>query len=465
MTLHQAKGLEFPAVFLYKCEETSIKNFVKSKSISVNKNFGILTKVPLNNNYSTEYAEAPIIGTNNLITQKKELAEIKRLLYVGITRAKNYLFISASIEKDKSYKEDSFIGLIQKGFGINFNIDELKLKSELKFLKKLNNNYEYHTNNIEVTVPILKSIENHATVNIQKDEIKRIEKFLVNKINDFPSSEIISATKLSVYNQCPLKYHLTYDLGFVPLFSQFKFWQKEKNNLSNYDFNESEEGLIGEQEEISEISQKNLSKTKGIIIHKILQSEIHSDEINVKLNELKKTELGFDESDNSTGKLFEEIKTDLMTFYSSNEFKKLNEFKNYKNEFEIYVKENDYFLYGIIDKFIFEENKAIIVDYKTDTLNENEFNGKIKNYVIQLSFYAYVVQKLFPNINSIQLRLVFVKYPDKTFVQQINENDLSGIKSILEKMITSVRQKKYSKNPNHCRQCSFSNKFKSCVVV
>ena len=42
MTLHQAKGLEFPAVFLYKCNEVSSKNITKSKRVSVDKSFGCL---------------------------------------------------------------------------------------------------------------------------------------------------------------------------------------------------------------------------------------------------------------------------------------------------------------------------------------------------------------------------------------------------------------------------------------
>lgn len=73
----------------------------------------------------------------------------------------------------------------------------------------------------------------------------------------------------------------------------------------------------------------------------------------------------------------------------------MSAFKNYKNEFEIYLKENDYFLYGIIDKLIIENDKAIIVDYKTDTIEEKEIQGKIENYINQLSFYSYIVSKLF----------------------------------------------------------------------
>ena len=96
MTIHQAKGLEYSAVFLYNCNETTQLNKVVSKSFIVDKDFGILTKVPLNENYFESYHSAPIVGLYNFFENKKQTAELKRLLYVGLTRAKNFLIISCA---------------------------------------------------------------------------------------------------------------------------------------------------------------------------------------------------------------------------------------------------------------------------------------------------------------------------------------------------------------------------------
>ena len=63
--------------------------------------------------------------------------------------------------------------------------------------------------------------------------------------------------------------------------------------------------------------------------------------------------------------LLNRLKNDLGNYYKSKTWEEISKSKNYKNEFEIYVKENDYYLHGIIDKIIFIENKVLIYDYKT----------------------------------------------------------------------------------------------------
>ena len=100
MTIHQAKGLEFKVVFLFNCDETSPISTVRSKNLTVNKEVGLLTKVPLNENYFADYESAPVVNIHNHIAKRKDLAEIKRLFYVAATRAMNYLFITGTYKKD-----------------------------------------------------------------------------------------------------------------------------------------------------------------------------------------------------------------------------------------------------------------------------------------------------------------------------------------------------------------------------
>jgi ATP-dependent helicase/nuclease subunit A len=464
MTLHQSKGLEFPAVFLFKCNEVSSKNLTKSKKVSVDKSFGLLTKLPPENRFSAEYKSAPIIGVSNLIIRKKELAEIKRLLYVGITRAKNYLFISGTIKENNNFANESFMGLLERGLNIDFTSDKIQINSDLKFLNLEKN--EYYSKNLNLNIPLVKEIEPVEQVKTEAGPVIH-KKFIGKNIDDIPEGEIVSATKLSVYKQCPLKYHLTYDLGFAPLYNQYRKWRVEKGSSDRYEFNEFEdERLTNAQETEIRNPNKEFADLKGRVIHKILQKEIPSDKLGESVKSFIKSEINsFETEEKLVDNLADEIINDVSAFYKSDVYKGINSYLNYKNEFEVYAKENDYYLYGIIDKLALSEDKAVIIDYKTDVLkNSIEYEEKINSYYTQLSFYSYIVSKIFKDVNKFEIQLVFIKYPERIFKKEIKTEDFENIKAEIASMVKASREQDYNKNLNHCKNCSYSANFKDCII-
>jgi len=129
LTIHQAKGLEFSAVFLFNCHHTSIIDSVKSKSVSVNKKYGLLTKVPLQDDYFSEYKAAPIINAHNLVEEKKNIAELKRLFYVAVTRAEDYLFISST--KNEKFRTSSFLNFLEDGLQRDVSLGKIEIEGSL----------------------------------------------------------------------------------------------------------------------------------------------------------------------------------------------------------------------------------------------------------------------------------------------------------------------------------------------
>ncbi len=466
MTLHQAKGLEFPAVFLYKSEEPLKKDSIKAKKISIDKNFGLLTKLPLKENYSSEYLEAPIVGISNLVSHKKSAAEFKRLLYVGITRAKNYLFISGSANKNYEYNENSFLGLIQSGLGIDFSESKINLKSGLKYLRDDNGSFANLEKDVSVDIEVVHDIESNPSEISNTGKAIAEKQFRIDQIADKQKGEIISATKLSVFNQCPTKYYLTYELGYQPLFERYKKWNKEKYFLMKDEFNPGEdEKLRSDEEENLNKSTKGYADIRGRIIHKLLQNEIKQPEVENFVNNSLEDEFGTLEKDlNLLADLKEEIISGVNNFYNSGTYGMLNSYKEFHNEYEVYSKEQDYFLYGIIDKLIIDGNKALIIDYKTDNVSQEKLNEKANNYFIQLRFYSYLVKKLFPIILNIQLILIFIKHPEQPVIQTVDKEDFKEIKSKVEDMVRIVREKKYLKNFKHCKNCFYSAKNNNCIL-
>ena len=213
MTLHQAKGLEFPVVILFNSGDSPKSDSTKSKSITISKDFGLLAKLPLNEKYFDEYISAPIIGINNLIKSKKNIAEVKRLFYVGVTRAKYYLFISATPVKDMSFSKESFMGLLQQGLDINFNSENHLLESNLTSLIFDGDRFSNITKTLSLNIPV----KNETDIILPENPVISAgfvaKNLLLDIIEDHPSQEIISASKFSIYSQCQMKYRLTYNFG------------------------------------------------------------------------------------------------------------------------------------------------------------------------------------------------------------------------------------------------------------
>lgn len=455
MTLHQAKGLEFPVVFLFKTHEAGLKSMIKSKQVSVSKQFGILTKLPLRNNYLSEYVSTPINNLFDFFEEKKRIAELKRLLYVGITRAKDHLIISGEVDENRNLKKDSFLGLIDSGIKPEFDSDNLRLNNPLKYLKHTGSKFKTVSMEMMLDIPINKSVIIESEL-LQPEEIISEKKIVnVEKLKHPAEKEIISATKIAVYNQCPVKYLLTYEFGFNPINNQFNKKQinfeniiehsKEKNNT------EDDETTIGNLE----------SDIKGSLIHWLLEDKSRSENLHkyIKKYLLKN---GFDETlaDNYT----DEIIPELNIYFNSEIYKYLSAQNNYKNEFEIYSRDESTYLFGIIDKLIIKSNEIIIVDYKTDNIEESEIENRAENYFIQLEFYLYLVLNLFDNYKSFKLILLFIKHPNNPVIKKVNMDNISLVKTKISDIIKGIIQKKYFKKLDHCTVCTFSDQNNICIM-
>ncbi len=465
MTLHQAKGLEFPAVFLYKSGDYTRKDVVGKKSVTVNKDFGLLTKVPLQGDYFSEHISPPLVSISDHIIERKNYAELKRLFYVGVTRAMNHLFISAGKPGTKGYHHNSFMGLLQKGLELDVESGSHIIRSDLNFLLQSDKGFASIKKEITLTIPVTTKIENihpdesQKIINIDGINLKH------QRLSDKPKGEFISAAKLVVFSQCPLKYKLIYDLGFknmMPGLLEFT----DKNNLkADYDFNPAEDKFINKEEEQNEDIKPNYSALKGSIIHKLLQEEIPLNLLDETTQKEIKRAIGVSEyNEQGVQSLSGQISTEIKEFYSSDAYKDLMRFRNYHNEYEIYSKHGDYYLFGIVDKLIIEENKIIVVDYKTDDIIPEEIDERAKNYSIQLKFYSYILSKLFENIDKFETRLIFTRHPEKQIIESFSKSGLQFLSNEITKMITVIRERSYTKNKAHCKDCLFSINYKDCIV-
>ncbi|MBU0473991.1 MAG: UvrD-helicase domain-containing protein [Bacteroidetes bacterium] len=450
MTIHASKGLEFPVLFLIDTNSKGLDDKVKSKSISIDKEFGILTKTS-NESYSETNTTAPIIGIYNYISMKKSNAELKRLLYVAVTRAESYLFISATLKVDAVPANQSFLALFKEGLRIEEFVGIKKISGNITFMREGENGFTNSETEVNLEIPFIKQIETETENGISKNEFYEIEdsslQIKINSISDVEQNEIISASKISVYNQCPLKYNLVYDLGFTSLF------YKEKEQDVYLDFSNEN---IGENISIP-------ANVQGSIIHKLLEEETARENLVKRVEELLLLN-----SEVLSANELQETKLTIVNmvnnYYDSDIYRSISKFDNYKNEYEIYIKQKDFYLYGIIDKIIFENGTAHIIDYKTDSLKKYSAQEKLENYKYQLMFYAYLVNRMNPLIENIVCKLVFIEAPDENASINVTKEILQEFETNMHLGITAMRNSIYNKNKSHCKSCYFSDKNYNCIV-
>ena len=455
LTVHQSKGLEYPAVFLFKCNETSMMNKVKSKSFTIDKEFGILTNVIINENYFGEYLSAPIVGIYNLVEERKELAELKRLLYVALTRAKDFIFISYT-DGDKKPNKNSFLGLIAEGLNLEFPVEEISLSGELTFLQKNSEEYLNIVKPIELQIPVINNMTAPDMTSESEDiDLKNVKLFL-SEVTDHSKGEVISATRFSTFSSCPMKYNLMYNFKMSGLIQKAKNFVKSNHiyGVEEYNRNELESYLFDDKPSVGEYSQ-----LKGKIIHSALRKIVNKKELFPFVRERLKNSFNTE----VPGHLIDDIISDLNSFYDSEEFKYINSFPECHNEFEVYLKEKDFYLFGILDKFIINDKKIIIVDYKTDNIDQHQLSSRAEKYLPQLKFYAYIVSRLFNKSLEIEGRIIFTKFPDNPIVFKYDNEISKYISTGIDSMINAIRNNDFSLNLNTCEDCIFTDRDTLCI--
>jgi ATP-dependent helicase/nuclease subunit A len=108
MTIHKIKGLEFPVVFLCCCGKYSRHN--SSGGAHLSDEAGVVFIPPLPDSCaSIRNIRNDFFWTRSVAEEKrKRTAELRRLLYVGMTRAEKELYITGSLKIKNSEKTDNF---------------------------------------------------------------------------------------------------------------------------------------------------------------------------------------------------------------------------------------------------------------------------------------------------------------------------------------------------------------------
>ena len=388
MSIHKSKGLEFPVVFLSSTgKKFNMQDL--NKKVLLHQDIGL---GPTYTNYEKKI-EYPTLAKEaiKIVTKQEVLAEEMRVLYVALTRAKEKLVITG-IEKDVNDSIDSKqkeLEIYKDNIENKMNPNLVgKYKSyidwiELVYLK--NKDKDIMKFNIINKKDILK--ENTEEKEENKDIIKEIQNRNVSKEN---------INKIKQELEWKYKFEESVELPSELSVSKIK---ELKNNvqLQNQEVSFAKPNFLIEKTELT-------GAEKGTIMHLCLQKLNHKEEYD--LEKLKRMVKSLVEKEIILQKEADSVNySKILEFFKSEIWQEMKEAKLVEQEKPFYFNikaneiydvksEEDILVQGIIDLYyINKDDELVLVDYKTDYVENNNEEILKEKYDIQLAIYKKALEK------------------------------------------------------------------------
>ncbi|MDV9720633.1 helicase-exonuclease AddAB subunit AddA [Clostridioides difficile] len=423
MSIHKSKGLEFPVVI---CSAMG-KNFNTQdfkKSILYHHNLG----------YGPQFVDYerrisfPSIAKEALKSKIniENLSEEMRVLYVAFTRAKEKLIITGSTRNIQDSIKRWSNGVESLDTISQYEI--LKGKNFLDWIMPCVLKHRDLSNLLEeVGLDAVFSVEhnskwygklwnkNDILVEKKSDEEKESIEEILEKIDvDSPDSNYYSEIEEKLNYIYPYEFS-TRKPATISVTEIKKIQNNYEEELINTIFEQKvilkKPLFIQNEEEREKIS----GTERGTIVHLVMEV---LDLKNVSsVNDIKSQIRGFVSKGIITEKQASIVNPyKIYKFFASNIGKRMLNAEIINREKSIYAKVNmkDIYIYeklinnddkklydnesvmlrGIVDAYFEEDNQIVLVDYKTDFVNEENINQIIEKYKKQLDLYADIIETL-----------------------------------------------------------------------
>ena len=417
MSIHKSKGLEFPVVFL-ACTGKQFNMQDLNDSIILHQDLGFGPKY-INADMQIEYTTLAKEAIR-LQAKTETLSEEMRVLYVALTRAKEKLIITGlSKDVEKSHKEKQ--DLIQMYKNSRNKVNHILLKKyktyldwvELVYFNNINNINDYLKMKIIRKSDLIKQFDKTEDVEASENLIEKLEKSTLKL--DENSNENLSKI---------LKWKYDYiESSVIPTKSSVTKIKEAENEriISLEEMNEEKESEFSVvRPKFLNEEQKLSGAQKGTLMHYCFEQLDEKQEYNKeKLEELIKSFVD--------KKIITQVEADsiniykLLAYTKSNLFKELKEAKRVYKEQPFYINltaneiykngvEENILVQGIIDLYYINKNDEIIlVDYKTDYVENGKENELIDKYEKQLNIYKRALeQTLEKNVKKCYIYSVYL---------------------------------------------------------
>ncbi len=430
MTIHKAKGLEFPVVIVPNLE----RNFLAPTApVLYNAKLGLGLRIK---DEKGEWKSPSFYRTVQEAERKATVLEMKRLLYVAMTRAENCLILSCSGDKVLSGKEpddlynsmSNWLKWLAGAFCFNEldTIPDLLCNSKISVHKPLTivpkDNQQCWADRCR------------AGYRCEADEeiwtkISRNIKLIREQTPD--RSDTFSPTALQSFRHCPRQYYYRY-----------------VQNMPEVERHENQGDKI----------YAAPAQLVGLVVHKVC--EILADPL--RLDEYIYQAVEQFVPAESRHVVTDKARILLQKYVVSEFYQELstrNSLKEVRFTYNLVNDNEEYKMSGIIDCLQFYEDGSIgIIDYKTDQVDSAQAKIKAQEYSWQMAIYSWAATAVYrrpvrdAKIYFIQADAVIDMEISQAGQNQCRQNIISACRYI----INNSDEEKYSCNLNWCAYCSYT---------
>ncbi len=409
MSIHKSKGLEFPVVFLVNTNKQFNEQDIKKNPVLLHQKLGIGAKY-INYNAQVQYDTLTREAIKNVI-RNENISEEMRILYVALTRAKEKLIITGISNDYAKQLED-----IEQQKNIyarkDGKINPILVKKYKTYLDWILLVYLYEQANTEELLE-LNRIEQNSILEykMENDEKENTSQKVIKTLNQ----KIIDKNKINKIKE-QIEYEYPNKLAIdIPTKSSVTKIKQMKNKQLGIDFEnlEDEENVSTEAKIIAFEKPKFLQEEKdnqitnaqkGTLTHLCLQKLKPKEEYN--LEKIQTLIQNLEMNKIITEKEREAINPyKILQFTKSKIWEQLKNAKEYYQERPFYINvpaskiynediEENVLVQGIIDLyFVNEIGNIVLVDYKTDYVENGKELELVEKYKNQLELYKQALEE------------------------------------------------------------------------
>ena len=417
MTIHASKGKQFPVVILPRLDrkgQTDREPFIDEA-------FGIGFS-PLNPDKDYSKTEPDIVTHMKNRTNEKEIAEKKRLFYVGTTRACDRLILSGTLSD--SGKPQQILEWLYK----HLDIDEEDRLLELPVSLEVFTGNSKNTESFQLQIPIHQGVTETESIDEISDETTPVDfPELPRKPELTGTSAAFSVSELANYARCPLRYQLQNVLQ-IPTNGQ------ETPDVDEDEINAALRSTLARIRQQSDI--ENLDTT----IDKVLQTS-HPAGVEEGTTQVTKT-----------------LRKHANNFINSELGETALSASTVQVNQHIHADINGHIVDGTFDRLFKDETGNYqIINFKTDAAQNLDTPDP------EMELYSLLLHRCYPNQSTVTINIFFTEH-GQSEPRHFSSAQLQELQKQWEKKILALQRGVYEKNLEHCCSCPYADSDGQCLI-